>query len=117
MYPREAEVLLGRIVGNAVAMQSNLEYLADVCHHKTAEEAHQGLERAINLARAIWFDARRAAELARDDTAALREVYEESIVVVDVVRANGTLGDPLDPIANIQEAIRGLFPDHELISE
>lgn len=117
MYPREAEVLLGRVVSRAADIQNGLEYLEDPCHTKTSEQVSQVLVRTILAIREIRFDVLRAAELAKADTDALRDIYEHSTGAVDAVRANGALGSPLDPIAEIQDAIRGLFHDNELITE
>ena len=116
MFPREIEILLGRIAEEARQAQGLMEMLRDQMPQDAtgAEAAVRVFDAVITGVRAITFDASRAAALAELDANTLRACYAQSVVAVDWVRVKGALGDPLDPIADIQEALQALFPGDTL---
>lgn len=113
MYQREIEVLLGRIAIEARDVLSVLEFHRDHPHEEVGQ-AIARIDAMIAGVRALAFDASRAAGLAELDTNTLRACYAQSVVAVDWVRVKGAFGDPLEPIADIQEAIQALFPGDTL---
>lgn len=118
MYPREIELLTYRLTRDAGALQEFLEWLASTDFENTAEEdVAFFFADAIERVRTIKFDAARAAAIAAGDTEALRAIYEHSISAVDAVRGRGTLGDPIDSIAALQQAVVGRFYANELADD
>lgn len=110
MAKREAELLAQRIDLAADEVRNTAKLLLQNVQSMQTEQIQAGVDALEDLVLTIKFDALRIERLAREESDTLRSIYSLSSDTVDRVRAGGELGDPTDPLADMQQIIESLFP-------
>lgn len=106
---REAELLLERISGQNEAMRETIEYLADPCFEKTPDDVVRLSAGVHEVLRLQQSDVARVLALAQQDADAMRDIYSQSVLIVDALRGC-PCGDPDQGLAYIQQTLTALFP-------